>query len=130
MSGVYCRSGNVLFLELKKAALQRTGEHVMPPVMSGEEIVAYIRSQMERLRIHYHVRKIALIGSFARDEQTPESDIDILIDLEDGTPNIYEIKRELRDAFELKFGRRVEIASERYLKPYYRDQILQEAVYV
>ncbi len=102
----------------------------MTPVADRQEILTYIRSQRDRLRTQYHVRKIALIGSFARNEQTPESDVDILIDLEEGTPNIHQVKRELRGALESRFGRRVEIASERYLKPFYRDQILREAEYV
>ena len=52
------------------------------------------------------------------------------MDLEPGTHSIHRVKRELRDELERKFGRKVEIASERYLKPYYRDAILREAVYV
>ncbi len=102
----------------------------MAPVADRQEILSYIRSQRDHLRKQYHVRRIALIGSFARGEQTAQSDVDILIDLEEGTPDIYRVKRELKAALESRFGRRVEIASERYLKPFYRDQILQEAVYV
>ena len=95
-----------------------------------QDILNYIRSQKDSLRTRYHVRKIALIGSFARNEQTANSDVDLLIDLEEGTPNIHQVKKELRTSFETQFGRRVEIASERYLKAYYREQILREAVYV
>ena len=52
---------------------------------------------------------------FARNEQTSESDVDLLIDLEEDTPHIYEVKRSLRNELERQFGRKVEIASERYL---------------
>ena len=76
------------------------------------------------------MRKIALIGSFARNEQTPQSDIDILIDLDENTPDIFEVKRLLQQELENKFKRKVEIVSERYIKPYYREEILSEAVYV
>ncbi len=102
----------------------------MARVKDRQDILSYINSRMDGLRRSYHVRKIALIGSFARDEQTPESDIDLLVDLEEDTPNIYEVKRALRKELEEQFGRKVEIASERYLKPYYKEQILQEAIYV
>jgi len=95
-----------------------------------EEIIDYIRSQRSRLSERYHIRRIALIGSFARDEQTDESDIDLLVDIEENTPHLYEAKKELRREFEQRFGRRVEVASERFLKPYYRQQILREAIYV
>ena len=65
-----------------------------------------------------HVRRIALIGSFARNKQHPRSDFDILIDIEEGTPDIFGVKRALKNELEIEFKRKVEIASERYLKPY------------
>ncbi|MCK4543704.1 MAG: nucleotidyltransferase domain-containing protein [Spirochaetales bacterium] len=95
-----------------------------------EEIIEYLNSQKRRFREEYHIRKIALIGSFARNEQNPESDVDIIVDIEEGTPEIFEMKRSLKKELEETFGRTVEIASERYLKPFYRTEILQEAVYV
>jgi uncharacterized protein len=99
-------------------------------VESRQEIIEYINSRKEHLRNDFYVRKIALIGSFARNEQTPDSDIDLLIDLEENAPNIYSLKRNLKQELESQFGRPVELASERYLKAYYREQILQEAIYV
>jgi hypothetical protein len=99
-------------------------------VGNRQQILDYINSNKRRLQSEYHVRRIALIGSFARNEQRPDSDIDLLLDLELDTPDIYETKRRLRKELETAFGRAVELASERYLKPYYREEILREAIYV
>jgi predicted nucleotidyltransferase len=99
-------------------------------VNNRQDIVAYIDSHRDQLRSRFHVRRIALIGSFARDEQTAQSDVDLLLDLEEGAADIYRLKRELKTELERQFGRPVELASERYLKPYYRKEILQEAIYV
>ena len=99
-------------------------------VGNRQQVLDYIHTNKERLQSEYHVRKIALIGSFARDEQRPESDVDLLLDLEPGIPNIHQTKVRLRTELEAAFGRSVELASERYLKPYYRDEILREAIYV
>jgi hypothetical protein len=99
-------------------------------VGNRRQILDYINSNKNRLRTEYHVRKIALIGSFAREEQTPESDVDLLLDLEPDTPDIHMMKRRLRMELETEFGRNVELASERYLKPYYKEEILREAIYV
>ncbi len=99
-------------------------------VSGRQQILDYILSNKGRLQSEYHVRKIALIGFFARDEQRPESDVDLLLDLEPDTPNIHETKLHLRSELEAAFGRPVELASERFLKPYYRDDILHEAIYV
>jgi len=95
-----------------------------------EDILNYLYSQKRGFHEKYRIRKIALIGSFARDEQGPYSDIDILVDIEEGTPDIFEVKCALRKELEQRFARDVEIASERYLKPFFRTKILQEAVYV
>jgi len=99
-------------------------------VGNRQQILDYINSNKERFRSEYHVRRIALIGSFARQEQKPESDVDLLLDLEPDTPDIYQVKRRLRTELETAFGRHVELASERYLKPYYKEEILREAIYV
>jgi len=98
--------------------------------LKRQDIINYLDSRKDFFQQTYHVRKIALIGSFARNEQTAQSDVDILIDLDEGTPNIFEVKRLLQQELEKEFKRKVEIASERYIKPYYRDEILREAVYV
>ena len=98
--------------------------------LAKEEILKYLNSQKQHFREKYRVRKIALIGSFARNEQNAHSDIDILVDIEEGTPNIFELKCSLKKDLEQRFGRKIEIASERYLKPFYRTEILHEAEYV
>jgi predicted nucleotidyltransferase len=92
-------------------------------VGSKQEILTYLKTQKNLLREKYHVRRVAVIGSFA-------SDIDLLLDLEEGTANIFEIKRTLKKQFEQNLGRPVEFASERYLKPYYKAEILREAIYI
>jgi len=99
-------------------------------VGSRQQILDYVNSNKKRFQSQYHVRKIALIGSFAREEQQADSDVDFLLDLEPGTADIYQTKRRLRIELETAFGRHVELASERYLKPYYKDEILREAIYV
>ena len=98
--------------------------------LNREDIIQYLNSRKSYFHSAFHIRKIALIGSFARNEQNPRSDIDIIVDLEEETPDIFEAKRLLKKELEHEFGRTVEIASEKYLKPYYREEILREAVYV
>ncbi len=99
-------------------------------VGNRQQILDYINSNKGRLQSEYHVRRIALIGSFAREEQQADSDVDLLLDLEPDTADIYQTKRRLRMELEAAFGRHVELASERYLKPYYKEEILREAIYV
>jgi hypothetical protein len=96
---------------------------------SKEAILEFIRKNRRMLEDRYCVEKIAVFGSYARDKQPENSDIDLLVTLARNTPDIYEIKQGLRDLFSRQFNCDVDIASEKYLKPYVRDEILREAVY-
>jgi len=51
--------------------------------MSRDEILAILRSQKSYLEEKYGVQKIGLFGSYARDEATNESDIDIYVELKE-----------------------------------------------
>ncbi len=99
-------------------------------MVTKKEIFEFIHQHNNYLKDHFHIRRIGIFGSFARNEQTAESDIDLIIELEENTQNIYELKKELRDFFKIEFGQDVDIAREKYLKSYAKDQILSEAVYV
>jgi predicted nucleotidyltransferase len=99
-------------------------------MMGMEDILAFIRQNRHYLKEHFHIKKIGLFGSFVHDEQTEDSDIDIIIELEDNTPGIHELKEELRAFFGEQFQRDVDIAREKYLKSYVKVQINKEAVYV
>jgi predicted nucleotidyltransferase len=95
-----------------------------------EKIIEFLKSNRKTLEEQFFVEKIALFGSYARNEQTETSDIDLLVSLNKNTPNIHESKQGLRKYIGQYFNCSVDIASEKYLKPYIRDEILREAVYV
>ncbi|MFA5215586.1 nucleotidyltransferase family protein [Sulfuricurvum sp.] len=94
------------------------------------EIVDFLQNNRKLLLEKYHVTKIGLFGSFARNEQQENSDVDLLIELEEGTQNIYDLKDSLKQFLSLSFNRSVDIAREKYLKPYAREQILKDTLYV
>jgi uncharacterized protein len=98
--------------------------------LTKEEIISFLKRDKIYLRKHFHITKIAIFGSFARDEQNSTSDIDLLIELEDNTQNLYELKNELKHYISKHFNRNVDIAREKYLKPYAKKIILDEAVSV
>ena len=94
-----------------------------------KEILAFLQANQTLLKEEYHVSKIGLFGSFARDEATIESDVDIIIEL-DNVDNVYDVKSSLREYLSQAFGRSVDLAREKYLKPYAKEQILKDTVYV
>jgi hypothetical protein len=74
--------------------------------------------------------QLGLIGSFARGEQTEDSDIDLLVEFEPDTDDIFGKKMKLKDLLKASFDRDVDICREKYMKPYIKDYLLKEAIYV
>ncbi|MCB0586526.1 MAG: nucleotidyltransferase domain-containing protein [Phaeodactylibacter sp.] len=95
-----------------------------------KEILDFIRREKENLLRKYHLTKIGLFGSFARDEQKAGSDIDLIVEFEPGTENLYEIKEEIRKVFQEQFHSKVDVCREKYIKPYYKEQILEDAIFI
>lgn len=99
-------------------------------MLTKNEILDFLRNNSTFFKEHYHIVKIGLFGSFANECSNNSSDIDIIIELEDNTPNIFEMKQELRQFIEKKFNRSVDIAREKYLKKSVKQEILKETTYV
>lgn len=95
-----------------------------------KDILDFLKQNRRYLSDKYHIRKIALFGSFAKNKQHDESDVDILIDIEEGTENIHELKLSLKNYLSNAFGRKVDLAREKYLKSYAKKYILKDAIYV
>lgn len=73
-----------------------------------------------------HIRRLAFFGSVLRDDFTPESDVDILVEFEPGhTPGLafFAMQRELS----AMLRRRVDLNTAADLSPYFRDKVVNEA---
>ena len=99
-------------------------------MLNKEIILNFLRENLHDLKANYRIIRIGLIGSFARDEQGEKSDIDLLVEFEPGTENIFDVKAKFKHFLKSKLGRDVDICREKYLKPFIKDYILKEAIYV
>lgn len=72
----------------------------------------------------YKVKSIALFGSYARNEQREDSDIDFLVDFEEPT---YDNLLNLVLALEKLFEKNVEVIPEGGLSPYIEPFVKEEA---
>ncbi len=93
------------------------------------DALALLRHIEPVLKKQFGVAKIGIFGSFARGEERPDSDIDVLVVFRTGEKtfdNFMGIKFYLEDLF----GRKVDLVTEAALKPLIRDPILQDVVYV
>jgi hypothetical protein len=73
---------------------------------------------------------LGLIGSFSRDEATIKSDIDLIVEFKPGTEDLWERTESLRKSVKRKFKRDVDICTEKYIKPYYKKNILRDAIFI
>ncbi|HEX4079161.1 MAG TPA: nucleotidyltransferase domain-containing protein [Rhizomicrobium sp.] len=95
--------------------------------MQGQEAINRLRQGREILRAH-GVRSLALFGSTARGDARSDSDVDVLVDLDDSR------KFSLIDLSEIKFligdlvGARADIALRGRLRSGYRETIERDAI--
>ena len=96
--------------------------------MNRVQVIATLRAHERELR-HRGVLHAALFGSVARGEEKPDSDIDILIELEPEAPiGLFEyvgITQYLADLF----PHRVDVANRGSLKALVRPSAERDAVY-
>jgi predicted nucleotidyltransferase len=98
-------------------------------MISREEIIAFLQENKETFRDLYGIRKIGLFGSFARNEQTVYSDLDILIEMDSSTENIFDKRLQLQELLMKRFSRKVDICHEKAIKPVFRNLILKDTIY-
>ena len=93
-----------------------------------EEIRQILKEHKAELAARYGVRRIAVFGSYARGEATPESDLDLLVEFSTppGLLKFVELERHLSELL----GVRVELVTRQALKPHIGQQILKECVEV
>jgi hypothetical protein len=98
--------------------------------MTTKEFILSTLKSKEREISKYGIRAIGLFGSYVRDEQSENSDIDILVDFEPDKEN-FDNYMAVYDMIEKMFkNQRVEIVTKNGLSPYIGPKILNEVKYV
>jgi hypothetical protein len=95
--------------------------------MSTNEIRKKIEQHKAELQKRYFVKNIGIFGSFARDEQTEQSDIDILVEFEKPIGLQFV---DLAEYLESILGNKVDLVSKNAVKPKMMDYIKQDIQYV
>jgi uncharacterized protein len=98
-------------------------------MLSSIEIIKFLNEHKSYLRNHFYCSEIGLFGSFARNEQTDLSDIDILVVFEANAPNLFEIEIELKEYLKKQFNREIDICSRKWIRPIFRPLVLKDAIY-
>jgi len=97
---------------------------MLSAMIPATEILSVLREHRSRLSELGAVR-IGVFGSVARGDASPESDVDVLVELDESTFDRYmDLKLYLEDLL----GRRVDLVQADRIKPALRDQILSEVI--
>jgi predicted nucleotidyltransferase len=96
----------------------------MPNLNTKKDILAALREMRDMIKTRYKVKEIGIFGSVVRDEQRTASDIDILVEFDDGA-DLFDLVG-LSLFLEEKLQRKVDIVPKRALRPELREAVLKE----
>jgi predicted nucleotidyltransferase len=94
--------------------------------MGIEELLRERREEILRIAARHGAHNVRIFGSVARGEAGPQSDIDLLVDVDSHTSSWFPTG--LIDDLEQLLGRKVDVLTDGGVSPYLRDQIYREAV--
>lgn len=93
-----------------------------------EDILRILRAHMAELREQYGVKSLSVFGSYLRGEQRKRSDLDLLVEFEEGARmtlfRFVELEGHLGDLL----GVKVDLVMKSALKPAIGERILAEAL--
>lgn len=91
-----------------------------------ENIEEILKSQKNFLKEKFRVKKIGIFGSFSRNEQSDNSDIDILVEFYEPIGwDFFDLQEYLKNILR----RKVDLVTEKALKPQIKTVILDEVKY-
>ena len=97
-----------------------------------DRIMRILKDHKEELKRDFSVKKIGVFGSYTREEQTPESDIDIYVEF-DMKNLTFDRYLELIDYLEKLLGRKIDLITKYGVEtiriPYIKEEIKRSLIY-
>jgi len=96
--------------------------------MDRNNILLFLKLHKQEMTQLFGTTKIGLAGSYARDEATEDSDIDIIVEIQSDNKfrSFFNSLYYLQDSL----GKQVDLSTESSLKPLVRESVLKDIVYV
>ncbi len=95
--------------------------------LDKDKVLQRLREIKPRLEQNYHIAELALFGSYAREEQKPGSDIDIMVKLSKPSyRNLCYAAYALEDVFP---GIKIQVVSKGGIRPQYFERIKADLIY-
>jgi predicted nucleotidyltransferase len=95
--------------------------------MNKQDILAFLGAHKTELQNRFGVLRIGLFGSYARDEQSPGSDVDILVEIQSDNTfrSFFGLKAYLEDSLRTT----VDLGMESAIKPAAKASIQRDIIY-
>ncbi|WP_207563220.1 nucleotidyltransferase family protein [Sulfurimonas aquatica] len=94
--------------------------------MTKHDVLNYLKEHYNEFHNKYNVEKIGLFGSYARDEATPGSDVDIFVKMKPNMFDMIAIKEQIEEDLHTK----VDIIREhKNMKPFFLEMINKDLIY-
>ncbi len=90
------------------------------------KVIEILRNHEGEIKKKFGVRRIGIFGSFAREEQKENSDVDVLVEFEKPTfDNFMNLAFFLEDLFR----RKVDLVTQNSLSPYIGPRVKEEVIW-
>lgn len=86
-----------------------------------EQVINALKSLKPEMTARFKVREIALFGSLVRGEQSSASDIDLVVELDEGA-DLFDLVA-LGQFLEERLGRKVDLVTKRSMRREMRDHV-------
>jgi len=94
--------------------------------MTKYDVLNYLKEHYQEFHNKYNVEKIGLFGSYARDEATQDSDVDIFVKMK---PNMFGMIA-IKEQIEKDLHTKVDIIREhKNIKPFFLEMINKDLIY-
>jgi predicted nucleotidyltransferase len=100
--------------------MSQFNDYQLPITISPEQVAAFCQQN--------HIRRMSLFGSVLRDDFTPESDVDVLVEFEpEHVPGLIRLIT-MQDNFADMIGRTVDMMTPGFIHKSIRQRIMNEAL--
>jgi hypothetical protein len=90
-------------------------------------LLSYDRSQLAEFCQRNHIRRLAFFGSVLREDFSPESDVDVLVEFEPGAKVGLLRMAGLESELSQIIGQKADLRTAADLSRYFRDEVIAEA---
>ena len=93
-----------------------------------KKIKNLIEEKKDLLEKEYHVKRLGIFGSYAKQKAKKDSDIDIFVEFSE-TPDFFKFIA-LEERLAEILGSKVDLVTPKALKPFIKNTILRETIYI